>query len=299
MNTSIIIPCWNSLELLKKNLKFVMEAKENKNNKIIEIIVVDDASNDDSVNFLETKYGKDIKLIKLTNNRGFSGTVNMGVRSAKGDLVCLLNTDVSPSINFLEAIYNHFENEKMFGVSLHEKGYGGAIAKFTNGFFDHRGLPEKEEAYRSFWVSGGSGVFRKKIWKELQGLDEALFSPFYWEDLDICYRAMKRGYVCMWEPKSMVLHNHESVINTDNFNKKYLQIIRERNELLFIWKNITSKRLFRKHIKALTRKVMSHPGYLRVVRAAILEYENVKRLRTKEISESTVSDEAIFAVFQK
>ena len=119
---SVVIPCWNSRALLEKNLINIIEAKENKKNNIIEIIVVDDASSDDSVEYLQEI--KEIKLIKLTKNKGFSGAVNMGVRSAKGDLVCLLNTDVSPSYSFLEKVNFDFNDENVFGVSLHEKGDG-------------------------------------------------------------------------------------------------------------------------------------------------------------------------------
>jgi GT2 family glycosyltransferase len=297
-SVSVVIPCWNSKKLLEKNLDSVIAASNNMKNKINEIIIVDDASSDDSVEFLKKNYKKKIRLFSLKQNRGFSGAVNIGVRHAKSSLVCLLNTDVIPSGDFLEAVLDHFDNNNLFAVSLHEKGYGGASANFENGFLEHKGLAEKDKAYRTFWVSGGSAVFKKSIWKSLHGFDEALFSPFYWEDIDICYRAQKRGYICMWEPGACVEHNHESVINESNFSKQYLQIIKERNQLLFIWKNITSKRLAQKHAIAVLKRILHHPGYIKVVRAASLKHKKLEKLRRREIRESSVSDESIFAAFK-
>src|SRR3989304_9118561 len=124
MKVSIIIPNWNGKNLLEKNLPAVVNAKGNSKNNIAEIIIVDDKSTDDSIPFLESNYGSEVKIIRHRENRGFSSAVNTGVRSAKSPLICLLNTDVVPSVNFLEAAIIHFSNPHVFGVSLHEQGYG-------------------------------------------------------------------------------------------------------------------------------------------------------------------------------
>lgn len=295
LTVSIVIPNWNGRDLLEKNLPKVLSAFKNKKNHIAEIIVVDDASSDDSVSFLKKNYKQDVKVVVHKINRGFSSTNNTGVRTAKGDLVCLINNDVIPAEDFLEKVIPHFEDEKTFAVSLHEKGYGPAKGKFVDGFIGHEGANPTEQPVETFWANGGSGVFRRWIWMDLKGFDEVLLSPFYWEDIDLSYRAHKRGYRILWEPKANVVHEHETTIN--KLSKKYVATIRERNQLLFIWKNLTSRNLFRKHIRGLANRIVRHPGYVRIFLLALLKVRSVWKLRSCERKEAKVSDEAIFAMF--
>ena len=298
-SVSIIIPNWNGQELLEKNLPLILEAKKNKANNIKEIIIIDDKSSDDSVKFILKNYSREVRVIKHTKNRGFSASVNTAARMAKYDLLCLLNSDVAPEKDFFEKLIDNFNNEKVFAVSLHEKGFGPALGKFTDGFIVHEPVAEKNNSEETFWVSGGSGVFRRSYWMDLGGLDEKLFSPFYWEDVDISYRGLKRGYKLLWESKSLVFHEHEVTVNKSRFSKRSRQVIQERNQLLFVWKNLTSKPLFKKHLKGLLNRIRSHPGYIKVVIAALLKINTIKVERKKEIKESVVSDEAIFSMFNR
>ncbi len=295
MNVSIVIPNYNGKELLEKNLPKVIDAAQYKKNNIIEIIVVDDASKDNSVEYLKQEFKKNIRLLVHENNTGFSATINSGVKVAKAELVCLINTDVIPSRNFLETMSEDFEDPKVFGVSLHEKGYGYAKGKFENGFIVHIGMSESKKVEESFWASGGSCVLRKSIFKELGGMDNKLLNPFYWEDVDLSYRAQKRGYKVLWDPRANVIHNHESTMK--KLDQKYLQRIRERNYLLFNWKNLTSSNLATKHTIAVFKRILKHPGYLRIVFMARSRFGILMELREKEIRETIISDEAVFGKF--
>lgn len=292
MNVSIVIPNYNGKHLLEKNFSYVLKALKNLNNNIIEIIIVDDGSTDDSVSFLNSQFKNEIKLIKHTKNRGFSSAVNIGVRATSGDIILLLNSDVTPTHSFLENLDKYFSDSKVFAVSLHEKGYGAAKGSFKNGFIEIGSKKESKKQEYSFYVSGGSGLFRKSIWQELGGMDEKLLSPFYWEDIDLCFRAAKRGYINLWDPESEVVHIHESTIST--LPQKYANRIRERNQLLMLWKNIHSKSLITKHINGLLRRVIKSPGYLLIVLMALSKIGLVLKARQKEIKECVVSDEAVF-----
>jgi len=297
LTVSIVIPNWNGRELMPKHLPSVLKAKENKKNNIKEIVVVDDYSSDDSLSYLKNlEKEKKIKLVVHKKNLGFSKAVNDGVKTAVGDLVCLLNTDVSVSNNFLENSIVHFEDEKVFAVSFHEKKYGPAKIFFKNGFFEHSNYGELKETHISGWASGGSAVFRKKIWNELGGMDNKILSPFYWEDVDLSYRAFKLGYKVLWEPKSNVDHQHESVINISNFKKKYMNNIKERNQLLFIWKNITDNKLLFEHVVFLIKKILFHPGYLKIVFLAMFKIGLVFKYR-KNAKNLVVKDKTIFNYF--
>jgi len=292
---SVVIPSLNGEKILEKNLPFLIAAKKNPRNQIIEIIIVDDGSLDGTVNFLKKNY-PEVKLFKHKINRGFSASVNTGARAANGDLMLLMNIDVIPSVDFLEPVFKHFEDKNVFAVSLHEKGYGWAKGIFSGGYIELGMGEENAKPHASFYVSGGSGIFRRDLWMELGGMDEKLLSPFYWEDIDLCYRAEKRGYTNLWESDSQVTHNHESTIS--KFPKKYVQRVRERNQLLVIWKNIHSPVLIRKHIVGLIKRILRHPGYLRIVLMALGRLGIVLRERKKEIKLSKVSDEAIFSRFK-
>jgi len=291
---SVVIPSFNSEKLLEKNLPALLLSKNNPENNILEIIIVDDGSTDKTSALITSKFSQ-IKLIRHRKNRGFSAGVNTGVRAAKGDLILLINTDVVPEENFLASVFKHFENGKVFAVSLHEKGFGWARGAFSDGYVQLATGGESVESHSSFYVSGENGVFRRSIWMELNGMDEKLLSPFYWEDIDICYRASKRGYINLWEPSAHVVHNHESTIS--KFSNSYIQRVKERNQLLVIWKNIHSASLIQKHILGVLKRSVTHPSYIRIVLMSLGRLGFALKARKKEIKLSKVSDEAIFSRF--
>ena len=198
MKISILIPNYNGVEILKKNLPKVTKYSDN-----AEIIVVDDASSDDSIAMLKENFPQ-IKVITKTRNEGFASTVNLGVKSAKNDLVLLLNTDVEPLSNFIASLIKHFEDEDVFAVGCAEitsetngKEFieGRGIGRFENGFLIHgRGEPDKKN---TLWVTAGAALYRKSIWNNLGGMKD-IYNPFYWEDIDLSYRALKSGYTLIF-----------------------------------------------------------------------------------------------------
>lgn len=292
---SVVIPSFNGEKILRKNLPSLIKAKLNPKNNIKEIIIVNDGSTDKTSDFLKDNY-KDIKVLENKTNKGFSLSVNKGAKITKGDLLLLMNIDVIPSPDFLEPIFKHFKDKRVFAVSLHEKDYGWARGYFEDGYIQLAMGKETRAPHRSFYVSAGSGVFRRKYWDELGGMDEKLLSPFYWEDIDLCYRAAKCGYINMWEPKANVLHEHESTISSE-FRKLYVSRIKERNQLLVIWKNIHSQKLISKHVIGLLSRTLKHPGYIRIIIMALSRLGAVLESRRNEIEKSIISDETIFLQF--
>lgn len=300
MSISVVIPNYNGEKLLAKNLPKVIEAVGES-----EIIIVDDASTDGSIE--KIKYlsqrliglrpkKSNIKLVRNRKNLGFSSTVNKGVKEASGNLVVLLNTDVIPEKDFLEPAIRHFENPEVFAVGFLQKcpddgriiERGRGIGKFHAGFLVHaRGEVDRRD---TLWVSGGAGVFRKSIWEELGGLEE-LYNPFYWEDIDISYRALKAGYKLIFEPESQVIHLQEETIK-GQYSKDQVKTIAYSNQLLFVWLNITDWVLLIQHIfylpyhliksifvqdfpfiKALFRAVLKFPKVL------VRRYRNIRSFK--------------------
>ncbi|OGD83511.1 hypothetical protein A2165_02755 [Candidatus Curtissbacteria bacterium RBG_13_40_7] len=244
---SVVIPNYNGSQLLKKNLGAVIQ-----NCPGCQIIVVDDASTDDSVDFVQNNY-KPVKLIRLLKNRGFAFAANAGVKNAGGDYILLLNSDVSPRANFLEPVLTHFKDNELFAVGLadysHEgkfiivRGRGGGA--FKKGFLKHFMLPAKSG--KTLWVSGGSGLFDKKKYLELGGFDTN-FAPFYWEDIDLSFRAWQMGYMCMFEPKSKVDHFHKEGAIQKSHSEFFVKTISYKNQFIFVWKNISDYLWLAQHL---------------------------------------------------
>lgn len=244
---SVIIPNFNGRLLLAKNLPDVV-----KNCPGCEIIVVDDASTDDSAQLVRKNF-KGVKLLVNKNNLGFAKSVNRGVEESAGELIILLNSDVAPREDFLKFALAHFKDKKVFAVGLadqsHEnnkiitRGRGGA--KFEKGLVRH--FAAKNESGETLWVSGGSGLFDKKKFQELGGLDP-IFAPFYWEDIDLGYRAQKAGFICLFEPKAKVDHFHEEGAIKKSFSPFFIKTVSYKNQFLFVWKNISDYWLLTQHL---------------------------------------------------
>lgn len=288
LRTSIIIPNFNGEELLKNNLPAVLLTKPS------EVIVVDDGSSDGSLKVLETFRG--IKVLKHSHNLGFVRAVNYGVGQAEGDVVILLNNDVKPEQYFLDPLVEHFHDENVFAVSCAEGGYSWAWAKFKDGFVLHGQGANTTSAHVSFWASGGSAAFSKEKWLKLGGMDE-LYKPFYWEDIDISYRAQKRGWKVIWEPRSKVVHSHESTIGR-YYSRSFIDYISQRNQLIFIWKNITSSRMLSSHRLYLIRNLLKGKLWRPFV-SATLKLPIIFEKRKIEKANSVISDEEIFHIFEE
>jgi GT2 family glycosyltransferase len=250
MNLSIIIPNFNGEDLLKRNIPKLLNELEGYKNGKLEVIVVDDGSTDNSIEVI-SKFPQ-IKLYKNSRNLGFSVAVNNGASHATGDILILINTDVYPDKGFLSPLLENFKDEEVFAVGCMDKSVEGenvvlrgrGVGSWNRGFLDHK--KGEVDSKDTLWVSGGSGAFRKSIWDKLGGLDP-LFTPFYWEDIDLSYRALKSGYKLVFEPKSVVWHEHEKGVIKKKFSPFQVKAIAFRNMFYFTWTNLTDKNLIIAH----------------------------------------------------
>lgn len=286
---SLVIPNWNGQKLLEKNLpKVIAAVSEN-----CEIIVVDDASSDGSVEFLKKKFPQ-VRVLQHDENLGFGASCNTGANSARGQYLVLLNSDVIPQKDFLEPCLAHFEGSQVFAVTFNEGKYGPGKLVWKKGFLEIEATTIPAETSLSAWSNGGSSVFKKEIWLVLGGFDK-LFLPFYFEDIDLGFRAGKAGFKCLWEPKAKVAHQHEATINKENFKTGYIGSIKQRNHLLLTWKNIDNFSLFFSHLYNLGLKCLFRPEYLKIVFLAISRLLSSLPLKR---SEGKLSTEEVLAVYR-
>ncbi len=258
MKIDVVIPNYNGFNLIEKNLPILIKYISKYN--VGQIVITDDFSKEEDFNALnifveKIKKTHPIKLRLLRNkkNLGFSSNVNNGVSACNSDLVFLLNTDIVVEENFLDDAIKHFvKNEELFGVGLMDKSIeeekvilrGRGVARWSRGFLVHsRGEVDKKD---TFWISGGSSLIRRKIFEEIGGFDP-LYNPFYWEDIDLSYRAQKSGYNILFEPKSVVEHHHDKGAIKKHYKNNQIKKIAYRNQFTFIWKNITDSNLIISH----------------------------------------------------
>ncbi len=261
---SVIVTNWNGQKLLQKYFESVVkntpEAKE--------IIFADDASTDDSLNFiaqLQKKYPK-IIIAHRNKNLGFAKNSNLAVKQASGDLVVLLNNDIYTPPGYLQNTLQHFSDDQVFGVGLAEKGNLNWPKLFwKNGYIQYEPVVNYPKSHSAGWLSGGSSIVRKSIFTRLGGFDP-VYAPFYSEDLDLGFRAWKSGYTLIWEPKSVVEHHHESTIS--KFPRHFLNYVKERNRLLTVWRNVSDPTLLWQNRLALVGRCLSGPNYLKIILAA-------------------------------
>ncbi len=289
MKLSVVIPTYNGHDLLEQNLPAVTATKPD------EIIVVDDASTDDTISFLATKFPQ-IKLVKLTRNRGFARAVNAGVSAATGDVIVLFNSDTSPHPDCLSGLTHQFStHSNLFSVGFLETDPRTGLKRGkSRGFWKH-GLVHHAQAGDlkpgpTFWTFAAAATYRKSMWDKLAGLDP-LFRPAYWEDIDLSYRAQKQGWQVLFDPQREVTHPAESTMKAILGSR--VTRLSFKNQLLFTWKNMTSIKLLLSHLMWLPYHILLNPpGFL----LASLQLPEVLIARFKQLP-PTISDEALLHSF--
>lgn len=241
---SIVIPNWNGRDLLAKYLPSVLASIENHPDS--EVIVVDNGSTDGSVAFVEATFPT-VRMLPLKENLGFGGGSNAGFRAAHNDVVVLLNSDMRVETDFLQPLLDGFTDEKAFSVSCQIFFSDPTKVRQETGLTEswwhqgalrvrHRADEKIRDLYPCAYGGGGSCAFDRKKFLELGGFDEIL-APFYLEDTDVGYLAWKRGWKTMYQPASVVYHEHRGTIGK-KFSDAYIQGVLRKNFLLFTWKNI-------------------------------------------------------------
>ena len=243
---SVIIPNYNGRDLLEKNIPSLLAALNNFN---FEIIVVDDCSNDDSVQFLKDIY-PDVIIIKSDKNQGFSATCNKGIFASKKHLLCLTNTDVTFTKDFFSNAFPYFQNPDVFAVKGEIINYtdnqtniinkeATSLLYYKRGFlrFNQRIAPDTKNFTGNingqFVLLGCCFVCTREIMLELNGYNE-IFSPFYWEDADLAIRALRKNYRLIYAPECKVFHETSSTISKNRSNTRR-RLTSNRNKFLFTW----------------------------------------------------------------
>ncbi len=253
---SIIILNWNGRDLLEQCIPSVVEAVK-ADGREHEVIVVDNGSTDDSGRYVRENYPQ-VRLVEIPENVGFAEGNNIGVGAATHDVVILLNNDMTVDRGFLRPLLNGF-GPSTFAVSsqiflqdpaARREETGKTLAVFRRGMIDYSHAPLdgrhlRRPLYPVFWAGGGSSAFHRERFLSLGGFQE-VYSPAYVEDADLSYQAWRVGWEVLLAPASVVYHRHRAS-SVQRFSRHELEVLVQRNQFIFIWKNIRSWRLLASH----------------------------------------------------
>jgi len=258
-SVTILILNWDGRPLLEEFLPSVVEAAGNH-----EVLVVDNGSKDDSVEFLKARF-PGVRVLQLDRNYGYSEGNNRGIKHVTTDLVVLLNNDMAADPRFLDPLLKPFSDPDVFAVAsqiaMADKSKtrfetGKTRARFDSGLFYlwHDPIAPQEESLDSlpvFWAGGGACAIDRRKFEMLGGFD-ALYQPFYVEDTDLSYQAWKRGWRALLAPASRVIHKHRGT-TSPRFGELFVNNTTRRNHYLFVWKNVTDLGMLLEHLTGLPR----------------------------------------------
>ena len=261
IKVAVVILNWNGKKFLGDFLPGVIEHSCND----AEIIVADNDSSDDSVAYLK-KYFPQIRIIQNKVNGGFAKGYNDALSQVKAEYYVLLNSDIEVSPNWINPVIELMETDKdivacqpkLRGFDAKEEfEYAGA----AGGYIDKYGYPfcrgrlfqsiEKDEGQYDdvaeiFWATGACLFVKADIYHKLGGLDERFFA--HMEEIDFCWRAKNKGYKIMYCPDSVVFHVGGGTLPKKSWRKTYLNM---RNNIIMLYKNLPSDRLFKVFIARL------------------------------------------------
>ena len=254
MRIAVVILNWNGKELLKKFLSKVVSTSRH----LADIVVADNNSDDDSVDFLRSEF-PDVRVIQNPENGGFSYGYNLALSQIEAEYYILLNSDVEVSDKWIEPIIEMMDKDetiaacqpKILDYNNRDRfEYAGA----AGGFIDHFGYPfcrgrffqsiEKDvgqynDVREIFWASGACMFIRAKCFDEVGGFDTDFFA--HMEEIDICWRMKHLGYSIMYNGHSTVYHIGGASLDKSSARKTYYNM---RNNSTMLYKNLPRERLY-------------------------------------------------------
>ena len=239
---AVVVPNWNTRAFLGPCL----ESLRRQTFRDFETLVVDSASTDGSVGFVEERF-PEVRVLALPENRGFSGAVNAGIEASSADLVVLLNNDTEQDPGWLEALVRAAERRPEAGLFASKlvdfgdrrllDGAGDALRK--SGLPYRLGHGERDRGQFGseefvFGACAAAALYRRSVFEEVGLFDEDFFA--YCEDGDLSFRAQLAGYRCLYVPDSVVYH--VGSVSTGGKRSATATRLGTRNGLLLLVKNL-------------------------------------------------------------
>lgn len=266
---TFIVPTYNRRELMDSCLPALLAEAGDRHR----VIVVDDAGSDGTREYVQERYPA-VKLIRLERNLGFAGAVKAGIAASDTPLFALINDDAQVRPGFLETMLLAFDQEDVFAVCSRidladgsQVETGKVAAAFSGILEPYHVAPDGPGPI--LYAGGASSIFHRARFDALGGF-EAMYHPFYWEDIELGYRAWRRGWRSVFAPDASVLHRRRATIGP-RFGDAYADQTFLKNALLFTWKNLRDQSLLTQHfVYVVARLAREVPSGVNMMSGAIL-----------------------------
>lgn len=258
---SVIVVTFNGQQYISECLSALLSSDY----PSLEIIVVDNASSDNTLKELE-KYGGKITIIKNIKNLGFAAGNNVGIKKSHGEIIILINQDAIVKKNSINELVNSFTKDEKVMISGSKILYpnsrkiqsaGGILQK--NGLTNHIGYGQEDtgqfDTMREVdYVTGAAMGIRKTLFQKT-GLLGEVYRPAYFEELEKCIQAKKLKYKIVYQPKSEVFHYESTTFEalSRTFLKHY-----HTNRFRFIYRNYNLKEFLFKFVPVELKWFFSH-----------------------------------------
>lgn len=285
---SIVFPSYKGENVIYNNLKSIINLN---NSSEIELIIVDNDSNDSTKEIIKSFKNINIHLIELKKNIGFSRACNIAVSKTKGEFIFITNQDVDFPKDFFEILLNLYgkikKNEEViispaivfpgkyinyFGAKVHFLGFSYSPDMYQK-------IPKTFLTFKTLKASGCGMFMKRSVFIEMNGFDPYFF--MYHEDTDFSLRAIRNG-ISIYTTNETLLHHQKIHMTINKFT--YYNI--ERNRYIVLYKNIKSIKALAPFVivseimlffqAILTKKIKLR---LRIYKFLIQNYVLIKRLR--------------------
>ena len=309
IKVAVVILNWNGQKFLEKFLPSVVEYSSG-----AEVIIADNDSKDNSVEFLKQNY-PDLRIIINKENGGYAKGYNDALAEIDAEYYVLLNSDIEVTPNWVMPVIEVMDADKSIAAAQpkllaynqkDEFEYAGAAGGFIDKYgypfcqgrvFGHleKDLGQYEEIREIFWASGAAMFVRAEKFWEIGGLDEDFFA--HMEEIDLCWRLKNSGYKIMYVPNSKIYHVGGGTLPKGTARKTYLNF---RNNFALLFKNLPKNRVVKTFIARLVLDGVASIRFLTeghlgdsfaVFRAHMHFYAHISSLRKKRkmLTQSNVS----------
>lgn len=257
---SVVVANWNGEKYLEAGVQSLFDSGR-ASGLPFEVIVVDDASTDGSLDLLRQRFPQ-VQILANTANQGFAATSNRGAEAARGQYVVMINNDVVVPRDFMENILAAFREapaqadpplfavgartvemddpQKPNHICMYPAWRRGGLGK------DYCDPSDRRE---NSYAQGGAAAYCREMFLALGGFDP-FFKPGYWEDYDLSYRALLAGWRSIYDPAAEARHAGKGSLGP-LLGDKGIERLDERNRLFFNWLNLEDARLWVRHLLGL------------------------------------------------
>ena len=314
---AVVILNWNGKKFLEEMLPILIRHTPSE----VDIVVGDNASSDNSVEFLQQYYPQ-IQIIQNDKNYGFAEGYNRVLDKVCADYFVLLNSDVEVTDNWITPVIDMMEADNDIAICQpkllsycqrdtfeYAGGAGGYIDKYGYPFCRGRLFTTLEkdngqydDACEIFWATGAAMFVKVNVWKQLGGLDGDFFA--HMEEIDFCWRAKNASYKVCYCPQSVVYHIGGGTLPPSSPFKTFLNF---RNNFSLLFKNLQKRQLVyilpirilmdwvaalkflaEKKPKEFTAVMKAHWNFYRQIPSLKRKRKNIKQLKVSNIYNGNV-----------